>query len=229
MSIRENIALVRETIAESCARAGRSVSDVLLLGVTKYVDEARIAEALEAGITAVGENHAQELREKLTFFEQHKCDVHFIGQLQSNKIKYVCGNVSLIHSVDRLPLALQISQRAQRMGTVQDILVQVNIGGEEQKGGICAPAALSLIGDIAALPALRVCGLMCVPPALEQERVRPYFAQMRQLFFSAKSAFPNLPLCHLSMGMSHDYGVAIEEGATIVRVGSAIFGARGRL
>ena len=225
----ENVAAVRAGIAAACEKAGRDPSDVLLLGVTKYVDTERIGEALDAGITAVGENHAQELREKLTFFEQRKCDVHFIGQLQTNKIKYVCGSARLIHSVDRLPLAEQISARAARLGITQEILLQVNIGAESQKGGISRDETLSLLESVAALPALCIEGLMCVPPAMEEERVRPYFAAMRELLFAAKNAFPELPLSTLSMGMSHDYRTAVEEGATIVRVGSAIFGARDRL
>jgi len=228
-TIRDNLLAVRENIAAACARAGRSEDDVLLVAVSKYVDIDRIAEALDAGVTDVGENHAQEVREKLTFFEQRACGVHFIGQLQSNKIKYVCGRVKLIHSVDRLSLAEQISQRAARMDFVQDILLQVNIGAEQQKGGAAREDMLMLIDAIRKLPAVRLCGLMCVPPAVEQDGVRPYFAQLRELLDTACAAYPELPLTHLSMGMSHDYGVAIEEGATIVRVGSAIFGARNRM
>lgn len=228
-TIGDNIRIVRENIALSCARAGRSESDVLLVGVSKYVEPRRIAEALDAGITDVGENHAQEVREKLTFFEQRGCGVHFIGQLQSNKIKYLCGHVKLIQSVDRLSLAQQIAARAQKMHLVQDILLQVNIGAEQQKGGASREETLALIGAMSELSGIRVCGLMCVPPAMDQQRVRPYFADLRELLAKAQQTYPDLPLHHLSMGMSHDYGVAIEEGATIVRVGSAIFGARDRL
>lgn len=228
-SIRDNILAVRENIAAACARAGRSEEDVLLVAVSKYVDTDRIAEALDAGASDVGENHAQEVREKLTFFEQRGCGVHFIGQLQSNKIKYVCGRVKLIHSVDKLSLAEQIAARAERMGFVQDILLQVNIGAEQQKGGAAREEILSLIGAMANLSGVRVRGLMCVPPATEQELVRPYFADMRELLALCRKTYPNLPLDQLSMGMSHDYAIAIEEGATIVRVGSAIFGARNRL
>ena len=228
MSIRENIASVRESIENSCVRAGRDPRDVLLLAVSKYMSTERIAEAVAAGQTAFGENHAQEIREKLTFFKQHLCQVHFIGQLQTNKIKYVCGETDLIHSVDRFSLAEQISRRAAAKGCVQDILIQVNIGNEPQKGGVDADSLLQLVEASASLEALRVRGLMCVPPDCGHDEVRGYFRKMRSLFEKTAAAFPELPIDVLSMGMSHDYDVAIEEGATIVRVGTAIFGPRDR-
>ena len=228
MSIAENIAEVRESIENSCLRAGRDPHEVLLLAVSKYVDTERIGEAVAAGQKAFGENHAQEIREKLTFFKQHFCQVHFIGQLQTNKIKYVCGETDLIHSVDRLPLAEQISRRAVAKGCVQDILIQVNIGDEPQKGGVDADDLLQLVEQSASLEALRIRGLMCVPPDCGHDEVRAYFRKMRSLFERTAAAFPELPIDTLSMGMSHDYDVAVEEGATIVRVGTAIFGARDR-
>ena len=228
MSIADNIREIRETIARSCLRVGRDPSEVMLLAVSKYVDTGRIAEAIAAGQTAFGENHAQEIREKLTFFKQHLCQVHFIGQLQSNKIKYVCGETDLIHSVDRFSLAEQISRRAAARGCVQDILIQVNIGDEPQKGGVEADSLLQLVEQSASLDALRIRGLMCVPPDCGHEEVRAYFRKMKSLFEKTAAAFPELPFDTLSMGMSHDYDVAVEEGATIVRVGTAIFGARDR-
>ena len=228
MSIAENIAEVRESIENSCLRAGRDPHEVLLLAVSKYVDTERIGEAVAAGQKAFGENHAQEIREKLTFFKQHLCQVHFIGQLQTNKIKYVCGETDLIHSVDRFPLAEQISRRAVVKGCVQDILIQVNIGDEPQKGGVDADDLLQLVEQSASLEALRIRGLMCVPPDCGHDEVRAYFRKMRSLFERTAAAFPELPIDTLSMGMSHDYDVAVEEGATIVRVGTAIFGARDR-
>ena len=192
------------------------------------MDTERIAEAVAAGQKAFGGNHAQEIREKLTFFKQHFCQVHFIGQLQTNKIKYVCGETDLIHSVDRFPLAEQISRRAVVKGCVQDILIQVNIGDEPQKGGVDADDLLQLVEQSASLEALRIRGLMCVPPDCGHDKARAYFRKMRSLFERKAAAFPELPIDTLSMGMSHDYDVAVEEGATIVRVGTAIFGARYR-
>ena len=224
--IGENVAAVRAGIAAACEKAGRDPSDVLLLGVTKYVDTERIGEALDAGITAVGENHAQELREKLTFFEQRKCDVHFIGQLQTNKIKYVCGFADLIESVDRQNLAQQLQQKAQARGIVQDILIQVNIGAEDQKGGVPDEDLDSFAESLAEHPNLRLRGLMCVPPAVEAEQARAYFRKMRLHFEKLQAHRDPGIFDTLSMGMSHDFTVAIEEGATQVRVGSRIFGAR---
>lgn len=224
--IAANVRLVRERIADACARAGRGEDSVRLIAVTKYVDTARIAEAIEAGITETGENRAQEFSQKLTFFKQNGCTPHFIGQLQTNKIKYVCGEAELIHSVDRLPLAEGLSARARQLGITQDILVQVNIGAESQKGGAEIAGTLDFIGQIAEMPGLHCRGLMCVPPVCEGESARPYFATMRELLMKAQGQYPALKLDILSMGMTHDYEQAILEGATMVRVGTGIFGPR---
>lgn len=223
----ENVLEIRDRMARACAAAGRDEHSARLIAVTKFVGTARIAEALGTGLRDVGENRAQELTEKLTFFEQHGCDVHFIGQLQTNKIKYVCGIACLIHSVDRLSLAEQIQHRAAALGIVQDVLMQVNVGAEVQKGGIATDAALSLLERMAQMPNLRVRGLMCVPPALPEEQARPYFSSLRELLVRAQAMYPTLPLTELSMGMTHDFEAAIREGATMVRIGTGIFGARG--
>ncbi len=229
MSIAENIALVREEIALSAARAGRTADEIKLIAVSKYQPTERMLEAFEAGIRDFGENHAQELNEKKTFFELHGCKVHFIGQLQTNKIKYVCGFADLIESVDRQTLASQLEQKAASREVVQDILIQVNIGAEEQKGGV-TDGDLDCFADlIRESPHLRLRGLMCVPPALEAEQARPYFRRMRERFDGLQQRFGRETFDTLSMGMSHDFSVAIEEGATQVRVGTRIFGARDRL
>ncbi|MEA4938198.1 MAG: YggS family pyridoxal phosphate-dependent enzyme [Christensenella sp.] len=229
MSISENIALVREEIALSAARAGRAADEIKLIAVSKYQPTERMLEAFEAGIRDFGENHAQELNEKKTFFELHGCKVHFIGQLQTNKIKYVCGFADLIESVDRQTLASQLEQKAASREVVQDILIQVNIGAEEQKGGV-TDGDLDCFADlIQESPHLRLRGLMCVPPALEAEQARPYFRRMRERFDQLQQRFDRETFDTLSMGMSHDFSVAIEEGATQVRVGTRIFGARDRL
>ena len=226
MTIRENLETVRETMTRACLRAGRAASDVTLIAVTKYVDVGRIGEAVEAGVTEIGENRAQEFTEKLNFYKQHQLRAHFIGQLQTNKVKYICGKADLIQSVDREPLLDAISAYAERNGIVQDILIEVNIGREAQKGGIAPEALQSLAERIAVQKSVRLRGLMCVPPAIEKEAVRPYFREMRTWFERLKAVYPTLPLDTLSMGMSHDYDIAIEEGATTVRVGTAIFGPR---
>ncbi len=228
MSIRENLERVNDEIASACARSGRNVHDVQLVAVSKYVDTARILEAVEGGARIFGENHAQELKEKKTFFEQHGCDVHFIGHLQTNKIKYVCGSAGLIESVDRENLAELLQKRAQANGLVQDILIQVNIGDEQQKGGITDEDLDSFAEILGDLPNLRVRGLMCVPPAVEAEQARRYFRRMRSLFDSMRAKDAGGAFDTLSMGMTHDFAVAVEEGATEVRVGTGIFGARDR-
>lgn len=226
MSIAENIARVRETMRLACERSGRSIDEVTLIAVTKFVETARIQEAVDAGVTEIGENRAQEFTEKLTFYKQNHLRAHFIGQLQTNKVKYICGKADLIQSVDREPLLDAIHTYAARNDIRQDILIEVNIGREPQKGGVLPEALSGLAEHIAALPHVRLRGLMCVPPAAEPEAVRPYFREMRMWYERLKTAYPELPIDTLSMGMSHDYPTAIEEGATLVRVGTAIFGPR---
>ena len=226
--IAQNIADVRGEIADACARSNRARESVSLVAVSKYQSVERIAEALYAGVTAFGENHAQELNEKKTFFEQHGCTVHFIGQLQTNKIKYVCGFADLIESVDRQNLAGMLDQKARSLAVVQDILIQVNIGAEDQKGGVTDEDLDSFAETFALYPNLRLRGLMCVPPALDAEQARPYFRTMREHFLRLQGRYDPGVFDTLSMGMSHDFAVAIEEGATQVRVGTRIFGARDR-
>ena len=229
MSIAENIAQIRENMAAACRQAGRAPDDVKLIAVTKYVEEARIAEAFACDLKTVGENHAQEVREKLTFYKQNEAELHFIGQLQSNKVKYIIGNARLIQSVDREKLMLDIDARARKLDLVQGILLQVNIGGEAQKGGAAKEDVPYLVELACGLKNLRVEGLMCVPPDVDAEAARPYFARLYELREKLRPLFPEQPLAELSMGMSHDYPQAILEGATMVRVGSAIFGTRNKL
>ena len=229
MSIAENITEVRETMAAACQRAGRPIDDVKLIAVTKYVEPERIAEAFACGLKTVGENHAQEVRDKLIFYKQHGAELHFIGQLQSNKVKYIIGNARLIQSADREKLLLDLESQAKKLDIVQGILLQVNIGGEEQKGG-AAPKDVPYLVELACgLKHLRVEGLMCVPPDVDAEAARPYFARLYELREKLRPLFPEQPLTELSMGMSHDYPQAILEGATMVRVGTAIFGRRNKL
>ena len=226
MTIRENLETVRENMRLACERSGRKPSDVTLIAVTKYVETARIYEAVQAGVTEIGENRAQEFTEKLNFYKQNQLRAHFIGQLQTNKVKYICGKADLIQSVDREPLLDAIHAFAAKNGVTQDILIEVNIGREAQKGGVTPEALEALTERIAGLDHVRLRGLMCVPPAVEKEAVRPYFREMRAWFERLKRAYPELPIDTLSMGMSHDYDTAIEEGATTVRIGTAIFGPR---
>ena len=229
MSIAENIAEVREKIAAACERAGRSVDDVKLIAVTKYVDTDRIGEAFACGLKTVGENHAQEVRDKLTFYKQQAAELHFIGQLQSNKVKYIIGHARLVQSADREKLLLDMDAQAKKLDVIQPVLLQVNIGGEAQKGGAAIQDVPYLLELACGLKHLKVEGLMCVPPDVDAEAARPYFARLYELKEKLRPMFPEQPLRELSMGMSHDYPQAILEGATMVRVGTAIFGKRNKL
>ena len=221
--IARNVGAVKDKIAESAARAGRSVDEITLLAATKTRGPEEIRAAIRAGVGAVGENRVQELRDKLAQKTYDGCPLHFIGPLQTNKVKYLIGSVAMIHSVDSERLARCISTLSERAGVVTNVLMEINIGGEASKSGVAPQAAAALAQQLAEMKAIRLCGLMTVPPAGEE--ARGYFAAMRVLFESLRRELPE-DFRVLSMGMSHDYGTAVEEGATIVRVGNAIFGAR---
>lgn len=212
MAVKEGLEEVRARIAAACARGGRDPSSVTLVAVSKTKPVELLREAVAAGQRSFGENYAQEFRDK---HEQlSDLDWHFIGALQTNKVKYVAGKASLVHTCDRLSLAQELSKRAP---SEQRVLLEVNIGREPQKAGVLPDDAPKLLDELRALPKLRCDGLMCIPPA--EGDPRRHFAALRELA-------TKLGLRELSMGMSADYEAAIEEGATVVRVGTAIFGAR---
>jgi hypothetical protein len=217
--IRANLERVRERMARAAERAGRRVEDVLLVGVSKTVDVERIRRALAAGLPALGENRVQEARQKIALLGR-PVPWHLVGHLQTNKVREALELFDLIHSLDRLELARACDRRAAQRGRAVDVLVQVNVAGEATKGGF-APGELGRVLEaLAALPGLRVRGLMTIPPPVtESEAARPWFRRLAGL---AKEH----GLAELSMGMSADFEVAIEEGATMVRIGSAIFGPR---
>ena len=219
LDLRANLGRVQEAIARACARAGRSPDHVLLIAVSKTMDVERVRQAIAAGVAALGENRVQEAKEKIEALGR-PVPWHLIGSLQTNKAKDAARLFDWIHSVDRLELAQELSRRAPGGERTLNVLLQVNLGDEPQKGG-AAPAELKRLHDaVVGLPGLTVRGLMAIPPATEQpEQARPYFRRLRELR-------DELGLEHCSMGMSADYEVAIEEGATMVRVGTAIFGAR---
>jgi PLP dependent protein len=219
LDVRANLGRVQEAMARACARAGRSPDHVLLIAVSKTVEVERVRLAIAAGVAALGENRVQEAKEKIAVLGR-AVPWHLIGSLQTNKAKDAARLFDWIHSVDRLELAQELSRRAHGAERTLDVLLQVNVGEEPQKGGV-APAELKELREmVAGLPNLRVRGLMAIPPATEQpEQARPYFRRLRELR-------DELGLEHCSMGMSADFEVAIEEGATMVRVGTAIFGAR---
>jgi pyridoxal phosphate enzyme (YggS family) len=213
VDVKAGLAEVRERIAGACARAGRDVASVTLIAVSKTKPLELLREAMAAGQKSFGENYAQEFRDK--FAQEPGLEWHFIGALQTNKVKYVAGKAALVHTCDRLSLAQELSKRTPAQ---QRVLLEVNIGREPQKAGVLPEAAAALLEQVRGLPKLRCDGLMCIPPPEGDPRV--HFRALRELA-------GKLGLRELSMGMSADYEAAIEEGATIVRVGTAIFGARG--
>ena len=227
INVGENYKRVSENVAEAAVRSGRKPEDIRLIAVTKFVEAERIIPAFEAGCLEVGENRAQELTEKFDFFKAHSQTVHFIGQLQLNKVKYLIGRADLIQSADRPEAFAEISRLALKHGIWQDTLMEVNIGDEPQKAGIAPNDVPELLKRVSDMPNLRVKGLMCIPPAAGSREAAYYFARMKELFESIKGMnIPNVEMQLLSMGMSGDYSSAIAEGANMVRVGSAIFGPR---
>ena len=231
--MQKEIELVREKIRLACAKAGRDPETVLLLGVSKTKPYSALQEAYSYGIHDFGENKVQEIREKYEMMLEDSlmkdCPprFHMIGTLQKNKVKYLPGKVVLIHSVDSLPLSLEIEKEYAKKETTAKILLEVNVAKEASKSGFSLEELEAVVTELAKLPHVLVCGLMTVAPFTEDaEENRPVFRSLREALLSLQKKFPALPLTELSMGMSGDYEVAVEEGATIVRVGSFIFGER---
>ena len=217
------LASVREAVATAAREAGRNPAEITLIGVTKRKPVAAIETAFAAGLRDIGENHADEFLKKAATFAPDGLRYHFIGRLSSRRARKVAGQATLIHTLDSLRLARKLSLVAQEEGREVRALVQVNQGGEATKGGVAPDTAAALVRDAAALPGLRVAGLMSIPPF--DDRPRDWFRQLRQLR-DVVAAETGIALPELSMGMSHDFAEAIAEGATLVRVGTAIFGAR---
>jgi pyridoxal phosphate enzyme (YggS family) len=227
MSIADNIKTVMDRIISAARLAGRDPESVRLVVVTKTIDHQRIKEAVDAGATILGENRVQEAREKIEKLGS-VAKWHMIGHLQVNKAKHAVKLFDLIHSVDNLELAAEIDKQAAKIGKVQNVLVEVNIAGEASKAGMTIKNAPALVREIAKHGNIAIQGLMTIPPFSERpEDSRPYFCVLRELAESmAVENIPNTVMKELSMGMSGDFEVAIEEGATMVRVGTAIFGER---
>jgi len=227
MPISDRLADVKEEIRAAALAAGRSPEEVRLVAVSKTRPAADVIAAFHAGQTLFGENYVQELSAKAGEISQ-PVEWHFIGHLQSNKVRQIAGLVSMIHSVDRLSLAEEISRQWGKLGASCDVLIQVNIAEEATKSGTTEAEALKLVRDIALLQHIRVKGLMTMPPFFDDpEAARPYFAGLKRL--SDRIAAENIPgveMKELSMGMSGDFAAAIREGANLVRVGTAIFGER---
>ena len=227
MSISEQLAVVTDQIKEATLRAGREPADVRLVAVSKTRPAEDIVEAFQAGQAVFGENYVQELISKAAVIDK-PLEWHFIGHLQSNKVKRIAGLVSMIHSVDRFSLAEEINRQWGKLEKTCQVLVQVNISGEATKSGTNEKEALQLVKAISTLPNLQVKGLMTMPPFFDDPAAaRPYFAGLRKLAgLIAAEGIAGVEMRELSMGMSGDFEAAILEGATLVRVGSAIFGER---
>ncbi len=227
MSITENIRCVRAEIAEAAAAAGRRPEEITLVGASKMNDAAACREAVAGGIDALGENRVQELLKKYAEDAYTGAPLHFIGHLQRNKVRQIVGKVDLIQSVGSLELLAEIQRCAEKLDLVQDVLLEVNIGGEESKSGFAPESVYAAAKQALELPHIRVLGLMTIPPV----EVNPgdstqYFEKVRALYVDINSNLFHNKLECLSMGMSGDFAQAIRAGATMVRVGTAIFGAR---
>lgn len=228
MSIADNIRKISENIAIVAERCGRKPEEIQLVAVSKLFPATAIEEALRAGHRVFGENYIQEAEGKIAELGD-RCRFHFIGHLQSNKARTAARIFDVIETVDTLKLAKTLSKHAQELGRSLKILLQVNIGEDENKSGMAAEQTEQLLKDIRGLPGLEVIGLMTMPPFTEDpELARPYFRQLRLLAEHLQNTglFPPDRRVELSMGMSNDYHIAIQEGATIIRVGTAIFGQR---
>ena len=226
--MKENLDRIKKRIAAAAASCGRNPDAVRLVAVSKTVDVGRVAEAIDAGAGILGENYIQEARDKFNALHDRVVQWHFIGHLQSNKAKHAVHMFDLIHSVESLKLAAALDKAAHKNAKVQDILIQVNISREETKSGVAESNAVELITQISLLKNIRVKGLMTMPPFFDApEQARPFFRQLARLRDRiVDRSIPGVSMEELSMGMTGDFEVAIEEGATLVRVGTAIFGAR---
>jgi pyridoxal phosphate enzyme (YggS family) len=226
MSVSDRYAEVKRRVEEAAARSGRFADEVTLIAVTKTHPASEINEAIDAGATDIGENRVQEVLEK--YDDVKPVRWHLIGHLQTNKVRQIVGEVSMIQSVDSIRLANEIAKRSLAAGITTDILAEINVGGEDSKSGIEWDSAEETIAQLAEIKGIRLQGLMAIPPVCENsDEARMFFSKMRRLFVDIRDKkLDNVNMNVLSMGMSGDYKQAILEGANLVRVGSAIFGAR---
>ncbi len=228
--VEENLKVIRNRMAEAAVQSGRSPEDITLMAVTKTVPVEVINHALSLGVDYMGENRVQELNAKYDALDRDGKHIHLIGHLQTNKVKQVVGKVEMIQSVDSARVAAAIAARSRELGIVTNVLVEVNVGGEENKSGISTQAAQELVCEISEFDGINVQGLMTIPPAnCEMTQTRRYFEEIYKLFIdigSKKTHNSNYTMRYLSMGMSADYAEAILEGSTMVRVGTALFGRR---
>lgn len=228
LSIAQNVARVRARMRQAALRAGRDPDTVRLVAASKTVDAARIRAAIAAGVTILGENYLQEARDKIGQLGRHAAEWHLIGTLQRNKVRYMFDLFDMMHALDSLALAVEINRRAERLGRSMPVLIEVNVGGELTKSGFSPEALLVEAPQLASLKHLQVRGLMTIPPpTVHPEGARPFYRRLRELRDRlVQLEIEGLAWYELSMGMTADFEVAIEEGATLVRVGTAIFGVR---
>ena len=226
--MKTNILTIQERIRTAALAAGRPPESVRLVAVSKTVAASRVREAVQAGLTLMGENYIQEAREKIEVLQELPVSWHFIGHLQSNKAKYAVRLFDMIHSVGSLKLARELDKQAAKNAKVQAILIQVNTGKEATKSGVYEEEALSLVREAGKMEHLAIKGLMTLPPFFNApDKVRPYFRALRELRDRIRlEALPGVSMDELSMGMTGDFEAAIQEGATLVRIGTAIFGER---
>lgn len=226
--IEYNIEKIKERIGNAAIKSGRNESDVKLMAVSKTVEPIFINHAIEMGIDLIGENKVQEFLSKKPHLKLENCEAHLIGHLQTNKVRQIVSEVSMIQSVDSIKLAKEIAKRSESTGIITDCLIEVNIGGEESKTGIDESQLFEMIHEISEMNAIRVKGLMTIPPICEDESLlNKYFSKMNRIFIDIKGKkLDNVDMSILSMGMSSDYETAILNGSTLVRVGTALFGHR---
>jgi len=226
--IKYNYDFINEKIAEAAMKAGKTRDDITFLSATKTVEPEYINYAISLGLSYIGENKVQELLSKYDQYNLENCSLQFIGHLQSNKVRQIVGKVDLIQSIDSMKLAKEVSKCSLKNNITSDILVEVNIGKEENKSGVMPEMLDELVEEISTLPAVNVKGLMTIPPICEKkDEIRRYFEKMNRLFLDISSKkLDNVSMDVLSMGMSSDYYEAILEGANMVRIGSALFGNR---
>ncbi len=228
LDVEYNYRTICENIARAAESIGKTADDIIFLAATKTVDAPTINHAISLGLRYIGENRVQELLSKYDDYDLERASLQFIGHLQTNKVRAIVGKVDLIQSVDSVKLAKEISRCSEKLGISTDILLEVNIGREENKSGVLPEALDELLGEIREIPAIHVRGLMAIPPICENEQENSkFFDNMRNIFLDIRSKnIDNISMDILSMGMSDDYEEAIRCGANMVRVGSALFGAR---
>ena len=227
-NINENIKKLLNNVNEACIKANKNFEDIIIIGVTKTVEPVYINEAIKCGIKHIGENKVQEFLEKKDKLNLENIKTHFIGTLQTNKVKKIVGQVDMIQSVDSIKLAKEISRVSTERNLITDILLEINIGKETTKSGIFKEEIIDILGRISILPNIKVKGLMSIPPSCENKmESRKYFSKIFDVFIDMRSQkLDNIDMKYISMGMSDDYFEAILEGANIIRPGTAIFGNR---